>query len=294
MSVFQRGELYVLERKFRDKDGNVLTPTLVTMSITFPCSNSVNVSGIMTNNSGTWSKGWNIPSTATYGEYTVITVATVDTGTYKYVNSFYILPWNIIQQVRSISGIKQSNDIEDEDLAIICWNAYLEAKEKVFKEVIHEKLKTDSSHCIDGSNKKFYAQNQHIVSDHIICGESSIYGYYKDNDSNIYDLTISITNADTGELSIADENGYALSNISACDIYYNYRVKSHKYSEQLFKKAVAYLASHEVIIRFNELDKATLGDLNSNAPIILANPNRMLKQYKRTMKSIKKLLIGGI
>lgn len=294
VGIIQREDDYHLYVKFREDKTNV-DPTICQAVVTYPCSSGTDfISMATTSTTGVMEGHWDVPSTATYGEYTVKIEATYDSQTYQFETFFYVLPWNIIQHVRSLSGIKQSNDVEDKDLALICWNAYLEAKEKVFKLVINEKINQDSNHCIDGSNKVFYACNRHIVSDHTVCDEDAISGFYRDADYEWNDLTISITDAEKGKLSIADESGDALDGSLCSKIYYTYRIQSRTFKEQVFKKAVAYLAAHEAILRFNELDKVTLADVNSNEKIILANPNRMLKQYNKTIKKISKIKVNGV
>jgi len=292
MSMFERGETYVLQRKFRD-DSTATNVDSAVMEIEYPCgdgSTSVNMVNLET---GLYQGNWNIPSAATYGEYLVTVTAVSGTVTTKFVHSFYVLPWNIASQVRSVSGIKESNDIDDSDIAIIAWNAYLEAKEQAVKKVINEKLQMDGYHTVNGTNKVFYTKRMNVVSNHVVCDEDSIKGWYYDTNHDKHSLTLSITDADKGKISVADKNGDALNHL-CCSPHITYRIKSETYTEQMFKKAVVYLASHEIILRFNELDKATLGDLNSNRPIILANPDRMYRKYKQTMKKIKKLKVGGV
>lgn len=294
IGIIQREDDYHLFVKFREDKTNV-DPTSASAVVTFPCSSgTASLSLATTSTTGLWEGVYDVTSSATYGEYRVKIEATYDSQTYQFETFFYVLPWNIIQQVRSLSGIKQSNDVEDKDLALICWNAYLEAKEEAFRLVINEGIHEDSHHCIDGSNKVFYACNRHIVSDHTVCDEEAIYGYYKDSDYEWQDLTISITDAEKGKLSIADKNGDALEGNLCSSIIYSYRIQSRAFKEQVFKKAIAYLAAHESILRFNELDKVTLADMNSNEKIILANPNRMYRQYKKTIKKVSKIKIAGV
>ena len=292
MGMYQRGETYIHQRKFIE-DSTATNVDSASMQVTYPCDSGVTTAAMANIATGTYEGSWSIPSNATYGEYRVLVTTVVGTETTKFEESFYILPWNIAQQVRSVSGIKQSNDISDDDIAIICWNAYLEAKEHVFKRVLNERLNEDAFHVIDGSNTTFYTKYDNIVSDHTVCDESAIYGYYVDSNYDLQDVTVSISDAETGKITVT-KGGVAFSASDTCKIKLYYRTKSRSFSEQMFKKAVVYLASHEVILRFNELDKATLGDLNSNRPIILANPDRMYKKYKQTLKAIKKIKVGGV
>jgi hypothetical protein len=294
IGIMQEGETYLFDAKFRE-EGTAVALTTGTMLITYPCdTGSQSTSLVTASTTGRYEGTWNIPSSATYGEYIVSITAIYEGNTYKFENSFYILPWNIAQQVRSVTGIKQSNDIDDRDIAIIAWNAYLEAREKVFLTKLWEKFKVDSAHLINGSNKAFYAYENNLVDDHLACDEVAIQGYYEDTNHDQHSLTVTITTSTTGLLSVADKDGNALTSNTSCDYWLIYRIKSPAYREELFKKAVVYLTAHEIILRFNELDKATLSDLGSNKPIILANPDRMLKKYKETIKKISIPRVDGI
>jgi hypothetical protein len=290
MSVFERGETYYHQRKFYN-EGSIVTPDTASMKIEFPCGTG-STSKSMASTAGVYFADYDIPSNATYGEYTVIVTMTIGDDVSKFIESFYILPWNIIQQVRGAAGIKESNDVDDNDIALICWNSYLEAKELAFQRNIDVPLHTDGYHLIDGSNKTFYVIGTRLVSGYSTCDEDDISGYYVDCYGERKELTISISDAIHGEITVADENGDALSN-TVCNVYITYRTHTAAFTEQLFKKAVTYLSAHEVVLRFNELDKATLADLSSNRMIVLANPDRMLKQFKQTMKKIKALRVGG-
>ena len=293
IGLIQRGDNYYLDVKFRD-DGTAVAVTSASITVTYPCSSGSDTASLVTTpTTGRYDGGSEVSSSATYGEYRVSIEVSYDSKTYQFETFFYVLPWNIVQQVRAISGIKQSNDISDKDIAIIAWNAYIEAKDDCFKYIFKETIKTDGYHKIDGSNKVFYAGNMFLVDDHTVCDEEAIKGYYLTTSDEVEDLTISITDGEIGKLSIADKDGNALTG-ETCNVWYSYRIQSEKFREQLFKKAVVYLASHEIVLRFNELDKATLSDLQSNSPLIIASPKRMLQQYKKTLKKCKKLKVGGV
>lgn len=296
IGIIERGDSYFLEMKFRENKTSV-DPTNVVTEITYPCASGTTdgLSMATTATTGLWEGAWDVPSSATYGEYRVKVTATYDGKNFVYETFFYVLPWNINQHIRSISGIKQSNDISEKDLAIIAWNAYLEAREGVFRRVIGEALWTNAYHCINGNNTEFFTRQPYVVTDHLICGESAIDGMYYDVNQDRQTLTVTVDNGTKGQLTVKKTDGSsALTCDDVCKPVINYRVKSKSFSEHMFKKAVVYLASHEVILRFNELDKATLADLNSSKPIILANPDRMLKNYKKVMHKIRKVKVGGV
>lgn len=292
IGMIERNDTLYLDVKFRD-DGSNVDPTGVTVDIEYPCSGSGNASFATTPVTGRWEGHWDVPSSATYGEYTIEYTAVYDGHNYKFRTKFYVLPWDMTQKIRSLTGIKQSNDISDRDLAVIAWNAYLEAKEEVFNRVIDERVKQTCNHYFDGSNKTFYTRNRRVVSDYTTCEESAVFGFYKDNDGDLNDLSVTVSDAANGLVSIEDESGNAIP-ASQCGVYINYRIHTSSFTDSLFEKAVSYLAAHEVILKFHELDKATLADLDSNRPVILANPNRMEEKYKKTLAKIKFKQFGGL
>ncbi len=287
MAIFERGETYIQQRKFIYND--VLTAvTSAEMTIEYPCSSGATTIAMVSSATGIYDSSWNIPSDATYGEYQVTITALVGTAISTFISSFYILPWNIIQQVRSVSGIKQSNDISDDDIAIICWNAYVEVREDAFLQHIDEKVNPCS---LDTPN---YYVCQRIEEDYLVCDEEAISGWYiKDCTGKAY-LTVTIEDATLGKIKVLDEDGEELCGADDCRMYVSYRTHGKAFNELLFKKALVYLASHEIVLRFTELDKVTLADLHSNAPIVLAAPNRLFDQYKKTMRKIRQIKVGGI
>jgi hypothetical protein len=291
MSLFQRAETYIHQRKFRENG----TPTDVysaEMEITYPCDSGATVVSMVKIETGTYQGNWDIPSNATYGEYMVEVTTTAGSVISKFVDSFIILPWNITQHVRKTSGIKECNDIDDDDIALIAWNAYIEARDDIFKTHLHEQIKTDSCHCFDGCNSTFYV-DPHIVIDHLACGEVAIEGHYIDCNNNRKALTASVLDAREGKIKLLDESGAALS-CTTHAAYVTYKTSSANFKDHMFKKAIIYLASHEIILRFNELDKATLADLDSNRPINIANPDRMFKKYKKVCSKIADPKFGGV
>jgi len=81
---------------------------------------------------------------------------------------------------------------------------------------------------------------------------------------------------------------------NACGGYVTYWTEYETFDLGLFKKAVAYHAAHEVMLQFNNLDRATIADLEANKPIIIASPNRMLNKYKTIRDRIRRPMCGGI
>lgn len=288
-AVYQRGEDYIEVRKFRI-DEQTTTVDSATIKIYYPCDSGSTTTDLELDGS-TYKGKFEIPSDATYGEYKVEITATKDGDTSKFVDYFILLPFDLVPKIRSATGISQENDISDLDIARVAYNAYIEARDDIFKTHIHEKVRTDTCHCINGSNATFYL-HPHIETDYVMCEEDAVEGHYIDCYNHIKEITASVLDAFNGKVDLKDESGNALCS-SIKGIVVTYKTRSATFKSYLFEKAIVYLAAHEIILRFNELDKATLADLDSNKPIILANPDRMLKKYKQIVSKIGEPKIGG-
>jgi hypothetical protein len=289
IGVVHRGDTYIKDVRFRI-DNSAVTVDTVHVQVTYPCESGTTdfyllpVEGEL----GRYVGDWCIDSDATYGEYN-IEVAVLDNNgnTSIFESIFYILPKNLVPRIRSISGIKQSSDVDDRDIAMIAWNAFIESLDDVFFRVIEERVR--GGRC----DNTYYTNRRHLVDDVDYCEWTDVQVLYRDPCGRIREGSATIIDATTGEIQIFDADGDTL-NPCICDTRINYTIRSRTWSETLHLKAIAYLAAHEVILRFNELDKATLADLHSNTPIILAHPDRMLKEYKRIINKIRITVVDGI
>lgn len=287
MEVFEREETYIHERKFRE-DSSATDVASAVMTITYPCESGSTDIDMDRMELGLYQGNWEIPSTATFGEYTVEVTATSDDGAIsKFVSSFIILPFNLVPEVRAITGIYQNKTIETQDLASITWNAFLEASEEIFSPIIEEKVG-----CLNSSSR-YYTKKRNLVDGALSCEDNIITGLYKDSCGDIHEAQVTIIDATTGEVEILDEDGDSLTNC-ICSILINYKIHSHSWTEYLHRRAVCYLAAHKVLLRLGELRRATSADLNPSQNIDYANPERMYKEYKRIVKKIRYPIIGGV
>jgi hypothetical protein len=279
--IIQRDEDFIHHCKFREGRSTV-TVDSGWMTITNPDGTS-SLPINLVESDGEYTTDWAVPDDAEYGIYTVTIETEKDGISSVFENFFVILPWDITSQIRSISGIKQVNDINDRDLSLIAWNAYIEAKDDAFAKIIDEKITRINS------SGTFFCENQWVMEDYLDSGEEAVSGYWKGVGCNCRERIM----ADDITLIDAEEGEMNVGNIRGCGLFISYKIQSQNFSDALFRKAIVYLASHDIILRFHELDKATVADLNSNSPLIIANPNRMREKYKQVMKKIKYKVVDG-
>lgn len=291
LNVYVRGEDYVHRVRFRIDD-TTSDVSGATMNVHEPCDDTDNLTTMTRIALGTYEGVYSIPTDANYGEYGVTVTAVAEGRTSIFTDAFYVLPWAITEHVRKISGVKESKDITDDDLATIVWYALLEVREDVFKMHHAERLQSTDDYCFDGTNTTFYV-NRNIMTDLLFCHEEAVTGYAIGLCGERLELDITVEDATLGEVSITCLDGSPLTSYT-CQVYVSYMTYSDSYDDQLIKKAVTYLAAHELILRFHELDKATLADLHSNSPMVIANPDRMLKHYKSIVRKIGECKYGGV
>ena len=308
MAVYERGDTFSHWRKFKDRSSTATDPTSVKITITDPCNfavvNNQNMNKVVV---GEYYYNYNIGSSATYGKYNVKVSAVVSPDTSIFTDTFYILPWDVPAQVRAISGIEEEKTISDDDIARICWDAYIETLEEILDahELIQPNYTRDigtQSGCIDGTNTTFWLRHQYLADyngDGVIngYGEAScgtdVSGIWVDENTNWNTCKITVDDSIAGKVTITQTSGVAIP-ATAKGIYLTYHTKPITFNQTLFRKAVAYLAAHEIILRFRETDRTTIADLNSNRPIVLAHPDRMLKQFKSLVRKLKTPRIGGV
>ena len=244
-----------------------------------------------------------IDSSATYGKHKVRAVATTATGeTGIYETEYYVMPWKLERTVRRISGISETKSISDEDIPHISWMSYKEALRDVYNHHYKEApcYNPDTGVGYDGSNTSFQTKHYPIADingDGVISGSNvscatDVTIWWINSAGHRADGIVTVTQEDNGELTITQADCSAIPS-SQEGVYLDYWSQYDSYNEYIFQEAVAYLAAHYVVLRFNELDRVTLADLNSNRPIVLANPNRFIYEYRRLINMIREPRGGG-
>lgn len=304
-SIYERGEENYYVAKIKNIDGNAnATPSSVSITIYDPCSNvTINSIAMVALTTGEYYYSYTIPNDAIFGQYNIEVTASSPTYTTTYKDKFYILPWNIIYDTRRYSGITSKKSVSDHDIAGIIWEAYLEALKKVYVFQNEEKPKCNpnTGAGFDGTNTTFATRHTPLADingDGVVTGYGEIScgtdvdGYWTDTNGDCHLLKITVLDAKCGKLTITQLDGTAIPNTN-CGVKINYYTEWRTFNMNIFKSAVAFLAAHKCIVRFKELGKATLADLHSNKEVILHDRDRMLKAYKKAMRSISKPVIGA-
>jgi len=305
--IYERGDNYFLHVTIKD----VLTradasPSTCSVTINDPCGVTLidNVS-MASDGSGIYSYDYSVPADAVYGKYEVI-IYTTD-HTMKKTYNFHIFPWDANHDVRDASGVGQNKSISDSALNKEIWDAYKEALESVF--VFHDYEQPNycasiNKECavINGTNTAFKTKFPNIADhdgDGVITGYgeqscgTDVSGIWIDENGICRESNIVVEDAECGRLTITQLSGVAIP-ATAKGIYLKYYVKMPNYSDILFRDAVNYLASHKVLVRFGELERASTADLNSAQNIKYVDPKRMFKEYRRIIRKIRKPPISGV
>ena len=304
-AIYERGEDNYYVIKIKNIDGNLdVDPSTVSITIYDPCMNEKVSEATMTkSDTGIYYYSYTIPIDATYGEYNIKVTASSAPNVAIYKDKFFILPWNIVYDVRRYSGITSKKSIGDQDMATIIWEAYLEALRDVYvyQDSESPKCNPDTGAWFDGTNTTFATKSAPLADsngDGVVTGygETScgtdVDGWWVDSDGDCHQLKITVLDAKCGKLTITQLDGNPIPS-NTCLVKINYYTEWRTFSLPIFKSAVAFLAAHKCIERFAELDKATLADLHSNKVVILHNRTRMEKAYMKAMRKISKPAVGG-
>lgn len=304
MSVYQRGETLYHWITLRNRNQTLVDPTSIKITISNPCGTvAVDAQNMTQDSTGVYYYAYDIPADGVYGEWDIKVVAVDGGDNSVFKDKMYLLPWDAVDQVRELSGITSKKSVSDDAIARIIWEAYLEALDTVYVGYYGEKPKCnpDTGAWIDGTNTSFALTHIPLADrygDGAVTGygelscSTDVSGVWVDSDGEAHLLKITVTNALGGLVTLTQLDGSALpSDLKSVKV--DYWAEWRTYNERLFRLSVAYLAAHKCIVRFQELDKATLADLYSNREMITRHFDRMMKEYTKAMNKIRRPVVGG-
>jgi len=304
-AIYERGEDNYYAIKIKNVAGNTnVDPSTVSLTITNECGHTfLEASDFVKDATGEYHYIIDLPDNAMFGQYNIAVEASSPSINTIYKDKFYILPWNIIYDVRRYSGITSKKSITDHDIAGIIWESYLKVLDEVYEDWQNEtpNCNPDTGEWFNGTNTEFETKHSPIADGNgdgevtgwgeTSCG-SDVTGYFKDENGDCHKLKITVNEPYCGNITITQLDGTAVPS-SAEWVHIKYKSEWTTFDKGLFKNAVAFLAAHECIVRFKELDKATMADLHSNKTVILDDRDRMMKAYKNIMDRIKRPDIGA-
>jgi hypothetical protein len=247
-----------------------------------------------------------LSSSATYGRYHTRVIAT---GTsYAVIDSeFFIMPWNVVEDIRITMGLgSDEKSIDDDTLAHIGWNCYQYALRDIYVHHYEEAPNCDptNSYMYNGTNTSFQTKHYPIAD---ITGDGNVWGsgdtascatdvhmYWIDNNGLYNEGKVKVTKAQHGEISLYQYDGTTALPQDNEGVYLDYWEKSRRYDEYLFRQAVVKLSCHELSKRMTTMDKVTLADIRSNNPIIVIDPNMFMREYKRYINKNCEMVLGGV
>jgi hypothetical protein len=306
MAIYERSETYWQYEEIRDRDGALVDPSTVSLSIFDPCGVALVSDASMTkDDTGKYHYKYAISATAAYGFYRTLVTAEGSSGDItKFTREFFILPWNGLDNVRKLSGIKEEKTISDDDLGYIIWKAYEEAIDEIYK--LHHNV---TPKCDPSINVLFNGTNTTVKARHCYLadrngdgsvtgfGEQScgtdITGWWFDSSYARHLCEITVTDSVTGRLAVTQRNGIAIPSNNH-GVYLTYWTQYESYSEHFLREAVEYLAANKVTLRFHELHRATLADLPSNQKRLELDLRRFEREYERLRDKIREpMIVGG-
>jgi len=305
MSSFERGETYSKWSTIRDYDGTKVDPATVKISIVDPCGTTVlNAASMTKDDTGIYYYDHALDSSATYGIYKTTVAATAAAAQIgKQEDEFFVMPWKISADIRRKIGLYDEKEISDNDLDHISWSAY---QESLHDLCVHHYMDSalgnpDTGETFDGDNTSFKTRHIPIadiggdgqtLGNSVAC-TADITGWWIDENGHRNDLTISISQVENGEITITQDDGSTAIPADHEGVYLDYWSRPQEYNEFIFREAVAYLGCHYLAIRLQGRENLTIANLGANQQVIVNDPERYYKEYRRKMRMINTPKIGG-
>ena len=294
--TYLRGDTVVININIKNTLTNSPSnPSSVKITIKNPAGTIVAGPSAMSNIAvGNYDYDYSIPSSLTvypFGIYDAMISTVTDSSTT--LLNFVVFPWDIISRIRTLSGVSLQSDITDYHLAKLAWTAYEETLETVYEMHMNEKPLHDpvTDDYIDGVNKVFQLANyplaDHNGDDQVtgsvqIAYGRDVEGYWIDSTGAKNACLITVTDASIGLVQIEQLGAIAIP-LSARGIYVKYYTESPSFNKSLMHEAVACLTAYKTAIAFQNLNKATLADLQTNRGM---SYTRFLIRYEQIIDEI--------
>lgn len=319
MTIYERSETYVHDIEFINDSGSHYDPDEVKITIKSPCDTVLVDDTTMTKtDTGIYTYSYTLLDTAIYGQYSVSVKSTEGTDVAIESDKFFVMPWNITDEVRTYSQ-KTIKKISDDDLCLIVWNAFREVSHRVMELQYREKLCC----CMDGicscSNKiecncccgdsspicsDGYSLNHAPIAD--FNNDKNVHGcecddsadechndiciIWKDNDSVCHNGAVEVVNAECGAIKVFKSDCSTPIPSDNKGIFVTYHSTWESYNLQMFKKAVVLLATYELAIQTNLTSKKVAGCDERGR---VSFTDKIWNRYLTIIESISKPMIGG-
>ena len=303
--VYECQETCVLDiNVYTIPDGTASDVSSAVVTIISPCGTTLVNEQAMTNDAtGQYSYAYSLITDCEYGEYRVLYNLTNGTTRTLMSNSFFVFRTDLINKVRSYSGIGVKS-VNDEDLARITLDALREACDEVFLFHHDEKPIADPDYGVtfNGTNTVVRTRCGNLA-DHDFDGHvygyganpcsGDITGYWYDSDYVRHTAKITVNDSISGRITLTKTDDSAIPSNNQ-GVYISYWTEWESYNENIFEDAVAYLAAHHLILRMTDLHSATAADLPSNQKKIELNLERFKNKYEALRNKISKPYCDGV
>lgn len=307
MPIIERSETFPYDIEIRNNSGTLISPPSVLITIINSCGETlVDDVAMVTDGTGLFSYGYNVPATARYGAYDVIVSTISDGTTTKYNSDFVVYQYNLIRRARRVSGVGKPS-LSDDEVAGIGIEALREALDDVYEYRGWEQGQCDPNYNVmfNGTNTTIRTCATPIADydfDGVVQGNGQIgncsdwvdiRGYWINSTYAKYEAYVDVVDKDTGRITVTQTTGAAIPSTHK-GVFLEYHVGWESFNIKLFEEAVAYLTSHYMILRMTDLHHATTADLASNVRKIDLNLDRFLQRYLKILDMIAKPRCDGI
>ena len=321
--ICERRETYFHTITFYNSSSQLTDPSSVSFYLTSPCNVVlVDLGHMVKQSTGVYQYEFNLSDSSIYGQYNAEVRITDGTTHQIFPDKFFVMPWNIVDEVRSYSGDSEKV-INDDDLSLIAWDAFREVIHRLTEYNYHEKLCCcidgtcsccgdiecgDSCCCDDLSTSPICSTGYKLKHSPIAdwqqdgnvrgceCDDSTdechndICGIWIDSNGNCHDVAVDVIDSTCGHVQVYQSDCSTAIPADNKGILLNYHSTWKTYENVLFRKAVAYLAAYEVAIRKYLGVKRT----GCDERIINLLLQRLWERYRDIIDSISRPAIGGV
>lgn len=307
--MYERGETFAHAATIRNFTTKAKEdPDTITITITSPDGVVlVNAESMVSDGvTGEYAYNYNIAADALYGEYLVEVDSVKNGSTTTGLEHFIVFSWDVVYKIRRYSGIEKTS-VKDDDIVGIGLESFHEVMDDVYEYYKDVEPICDPDYGVLFNGTNTVVRTKHTpIADHDFDGYVygtgnisrptdwvDISGYWYDSDYARHEAKITVNDSVSGRVTVTQTDDNPIPSTHK-GVYFTYWIEWNSFNEHILRDAVAYLASHNLILRLTELHTATAADLPSNQRKIELNLSRFNRKYEKLLDMISKPAMDGV
>lgn len=198
-------------------------------------------------------------------------------------------------KIRDMGGFDENIAIDDAQLITVIQAIETIVRDDLFKHHYKETPSGDPKTGVlwNGTNTSFKIASPIMDSDFDESTSDDVTGSWIDSDYDPHDLSVVVTNARYGQITIKQDDESTPIPSSAEYVHVDYYTSDHEISFIDLEDLGTILGCHYVEKRLTQPDQISYKDYSKNARLLLVDPTKFSKLYEHKLRQQAEPLLGA-